>query len=116
MARKTPRLSSRARPAARPTPATPQRRAAVPKKPADEELLENILLGVLLFFLAVLVFYPAFSASFIWDDDQLLTANPQIQSASGWWSLFIHPLTADYFPLMSFTLWVEYHLGLIFNF
>jgi tetratricopeptide (TPR) repeat protein len=115
MARKTLRPPTRTRTAARPSTTTPRKQIPRRRSP-EEEYLENILLGVLLFFIAVLVFYPAFSASFIWDDDQLLTSNPQIASANGWWSLFIHPLTADYFPLMSFTLWVEYHLGLIFNF
>ena len=72
--------------------------------------MENFFLGALLFFLAVLIFYPAFHAGFIWDDDQLLTANPQVHSPDGWWSLWLAPQTADYFPLTSTTLWIEWRL------
>ncbi len=71
----------------------------------------NFLLGLVLFILPVIVFIPAFHAGFIWDDDQLLTQNPQVHDIWGWWTLWTHPLTADYFPLTSTTLWIEYHLG-----
>jgi tetratricopeptide (TPR) repeat protein len=96
------------RPAApRPAPAEPLRR--------ETEVVENFFLGVLLFFLAILVFYPAFQAGFIWDDDQLLTSNTQVHDPHGWWTLWISPQTADYFPLNSTTLWIQYHLGLYFR-
>jgi len=78
-------------------------------------MVNNFFLGLALFALAVIVFLPAFSANFIWDDDQLLTANPQVHAANGWWTLWFQPATADYFPLMSTTLWLEYHLGQFFN-
>ena len=77
--------------------------------------MENFFLGLALFVLAVVVFIPAFKAGFIWDDDQLLTANPQVHSDAGWWTLWLRPETADYFPLTSSTLWLEYHLGHWFN-
>jgi hypothetical protein len=73
--------------------------------------VQQILPGLLLFGLALLVFTPAFHAGFLWGDDQLLTQNPQVQSPSGWWTLWIQPRTANYFPLTSTTLWIEYHLG-----
>ncbi|MGA3170176.1 MAG: tetratricopeptide repeat protein [Chthoniobacteraceae bacterium] len=75
----------------------------------------NFLLGLALFALAVTVFIPAFTAGFIWDDDQLLTVNPQVHAANGWWTLWLQPQTADYFPLMSTTLWLENQLGHFFN-
>jgi len=98
------------------TTAPPQKTAAAAAiaarrpRPREEELVENIFLGVLLFFLAVLVFIPVFNAGFIWDDDQLLTANPQVHSPGGWWTLWLKPETADYFPLTSSTLWLEWRL------
>src|ERR1700719_4970858 len=104
MARKISRSSSRNNP-----------RKDPPARPRDEEIMANFLLGLLLFTLAVLVFFPAFSAGFIWDDDQLLTANPQVHAPDGWWKLWLEPATADYFPLMSTTLWIECHLGHFFN-
>jgi tetratricopeptide (TPR) repeat protein len=102
------------RPAGRNRTASAQKSASVPASRRQEEVIENFFLGVLLFFLAVLVFYPVFSAGFIWDDDQLLTANQQVHSSDGWWSLWFKPQTADYFPLTSATLWLEYHLGQYF--
>ena len=92
-------------PAERARPARPR-----PARSRDEEVVENFLLGVLLFGLAVVVFFPAFNAGFIWDDDQLLTANQQVHSAAGWWTLWLKPETADYFPLTSSTLWLEWRL------
>jgi len=71
----------------------------------------SVLLGLALFAMAVLVFLPAFHAGFLWGDDQLLTANPQVQSPDGWWTLWLKPCTADYFPLTSTTFWLEYQLG-----
>ena len=91
------------------------RAAASPQKNRDEQIVEDFLLGALLILLVIVVFFPAFSAGFIWDDDQLLTANPQVHSPQGWWTLWLRPDTADYFPLTSTTLWLECHLGQFFN-
>ena len=110
------RKLSTTRPPTRSRTAPPQKTAAAAAtaarrpRPREEELVENIFLGVLLFFLAVLVFIPVFNAGFIWDDDQLLTANPQVHSPGGWWTLWLKPETADYFPLTSSTLWLEWRL------
>ena len=73
----------------------------------DEEIVTDFLLGALLILLVIVVFIPAYSAGFIWDDDQLLTSNPQVNSPQGWWTLWLRPETADYFPLTSTTLWLE---------
>ncbi len=78
-------------------------------------MVENLFLGLVLFFLAVAVFTPAFTAGFIWDDDQLLTQNAQVHSAAGWRTLWTGQDTADYFPLTYTSLWIEYHLGQLFN-
>jgi len=96
MARKASRQAGRSKP--------------VPKRTHEEEMVANFFLGLLLVFLVVLVYYPVFNAGFVWDDDQLLTANQQVQSAMGWWTLWVHPTTADYFPLTSTTLWLEWHI------
>jgi hypothetical protein len=104
------------RPAGRNRPAPTQRAAGSGGQPAqrtavaapararsrEEMIVENFFLGVLLFFLAVMVFYPAFHAGFIWDDDQLLTANPLVKDPSGWWRVWVEG-TADYFPLTTTT-------------
>src|SRR5580658_7429635 len=92
-------------------PARKYGRAAPSRRRREEQMAENFFLGLLLFGLAVCVFIPAFSAGFIWDDDQLLTANPQVQSPTGILGLWFAPATADYFPLMSSMLWLQFHLG-----
>ena len=74
-------------------------------------MAENFFLVLLLFVLAVCVFIPTFSAGFIWDDDQLLTGNPQVKSPMGILGLWFAPATADYFPLMSSVLWLQCNLG-----
>jgi tetratricopeptide (TPR) repeat protein len=118
MARKISSTASRPRSATAQRPANGSRssvasKAAVttrPRPPREEELAQNFFLGVALFFLATLIYYQAFHAGFIWDDDQLLTVNPQVHDPMGWWTLWTAPQTADYFPLTSSTLWLEWRL------
>src|SRR5207248_4625734 len=62
-------------------------------------------------FLAVLIVYvPAMSAGFIWDDDQLVTANPSMRTLSGLGEIWSGTKSADYFPLTSSLFWLEYQL------
>jgi len=117
MARKISPTASRSRTATATKPANASRPAGATKaagltraRPREEELAQNFFLGLALFFLAVVVYYQAFHAGFIWDDDQLLTSNPQVHDAMGWWTLWTANNTADYFPLTSTTLWAEWHM------
>jgi tetratricopeptide (TPR) repeat protein len=113
MARKISNTASRPRTAtALKSPNAAARPAAVSRirSTREEDIAQNFFLGLALFLLAVLVYYQAFHAGFIWDDDQLLTSNAQVQSTMGWWTLWTSPQTADYFPLTSSTLWLEWHL------
>ncbi|MEA3189025.1 MAG: hypothetical protein QOD99_2855 [Chthoniobacter sp.] len=71
---------------------------------------DAVLLGLAIFFLSIAIYIPAMTAGFIWDDDQLLTANPLIHDSAGLWKLWFAPTTADYFPLTSSTLWFEWRL------
>ena len=71
--------------------------------------LEQIFFGVALFGLALLVFIPAFNGGFQWGDDQTIVANPQVQSLNGWWTLWLQPQTANYFPLSSTSFWLDWH-------
>lgn len=70
----------------------------------------TLIWGLLLFFLVVIVYVPAMSAGFIWDDDQLLTKNPLMPDPQGWWRIWLAPHTADYFPLTATTFWLEWRL------
>ena len=116
MAQKISRPAGRNRPpSAQKTAGAKATAAPVPRRktPADERV-ENLILGTLLFILAVLVFLPAFGANFIWDDDQLLTQSPIVHDPQGWWKVWVQG-TADYFPLTTVSLWLEYQLGHLLN-
>src|SRR5271166_1841413 len=117
MARKISTTANRSQAATATKPAGASRTSAATKAataracpPREEEVAQNFFLGLALFFLAVLIYFQAFHAGFIWDDDQLLTVNPQVHAPDGWWTLWVAPQTADYFPLTSSTLWLEWHL------
>ena len=60
-------------------------------------------------FLAVVIIYiPAMSAGFIWDDDQEITANTSLQNFHGLAEVWGGTKSADYFPLKTTMLWLEY--------
>ena len=109
--------------------------------------------GVALFLLSVVVYIPAMSAGYLWDDDQEITANPSLRNAYGLFEIWTGGITnepapgasdplplkvlrpplqwvektiwsdtwgpagrpkahesADYFPLKTTMLWLEYQL------
>lgn len=88
-------------------------------EPASHDWL---LKALLLFFITIAVYIPAMDAGYIYDDDQLLTQNPAILRGVGfldpeswrglasiWWPQDAR-VSADYFPLTSTTLWIEWRL------
>lgn len=104
-------------------------RAAIFPFASDEAVIRAVLLLVITF----VAFSPCITSNdyakkmgfsgFIWDDDQLLTVNPAIRqggrtfNAEAWAGLkkFWVPeddarISADYFPLTSTTLWLEWRL------
>ena len=59
------------------------------------------------------VYHPVFQADWLWDDDQLLTANAVVQSQGMPWyeslgKLWLNPDGADYFPLSYTALWAQW--------
>ena len=63
---------------------------------------------LLLIGLAFLVYAPALSAGFIWDDGRAITNNPALQSVRGLWNIWTGHGDADYFPLKTTVLWILY--------
>jgi protein O-mannosyl-transferase len=57
---------------------------------------------------AVLAFWPALSAGFIWDDDSMLTQNALIRGPLKQFWFSTEPV--DYFPLTYTSLWLEWRL------
>lgn len=82
----------------------------------------RIILALVLLFVTVAAYIPAWDGEYIYDDDTLLTQNPAIRRGSGfldpesWKGLgsFWFPrkaeVAADYFPLTSTTFWIEWRL------
>jgi len=66
------------------------------------------LLAAVLVGLTLASYRPALSGGFVWDDDNSLTRNPLMQSASGlrqfWWST----APADYWPVTESIFWLEW--------
>jgi tetratricopeptide (TPR) repeat protein len=58
--------------------------------------------------LAVLAHIGAFSAGWIWDDGDYITANRIVQSSDGWLTLWIPGATPQYYPLVFLGFWVEH--------
>jgi len=81
---------------------------AGPESTAD---LGRFILQTAVILLAGLWIYsPAYHGDWLWDDDQLLTANPTVQSGSfqGLAKLWFNPDGADYFPLSYTALWAQW--------
>ena len=78
---------------------------------------QDMLLKVAVIVLAVFciyspVYHPFFPADWLWDDDQLLTANATVQSTTpeALAKLWFNPDGADYFPLSYTALWLQWPL------
>ena len=75
----------------------------------------NTIGKIVLIVLPVIVLYlPVRNAGFIWDDDQEITANlslrvmPGHSAWDGLWEIWSGIKSADYFPLKTTMLWIEY--------
>lgn len=82
--------------------------------PGENQNGKALLLGSVVIFVITLVAYlPAIRAGFIWDDDDMLTQNPLVQSPSGLWSMW-NPWAKDNFfdfiPLTLTSFWLEWRL------
>lgn len=81
----------------------------------DADRCRDLLLRIAILVLAVLwvyspVLHPVFPADWLWDDDQLLTANATVQSTTpeALFKLWFNPDGADYFPLSYTALWAQW--------
>lgn len=57
---------------------------------------------------AVLAYWPALQAGWIWDDDSYVTANMVIQSPDGIWRAWIPGETPQYYPLVFVSFWLQH--------
>ena len=68
------------------------------------------LLGLALVVAVVAVYRPVWHASFIWDDDVMVSANHAVQSPDGLRTIWLSTELPDYFPLTSTVLWLEWRM------
>lgn len=65
----------------------------------------------LLILVTFAAYAPALSAGFIWDDDDYVTNNPTIQSATGLFPIWARPgSTVQYYPMVFTTFWLEHRI------
>jgi tetratricopeptide (TPR) repeat protein len=67
-------------------------------------------LAALLVLLAVAAYLPAIGAGYVWDDDTLLTANPQMRGAAGLVEIWEGVRSRDYTPVTLTVFWLEWRL------
>ena len=70
----------------------------------------NLLLAAALAALVLVAYIPAMRGGFFWDDDLTLTKNPLVIAGDGLRRIWMTREAADYFPLTSSMMWVEWRL------
>jgi Flp pilus assembly protein TadD len=69
------------------------------------------LLGLGLMLALLIVYWPALSGHFIWDDDTHISANGALRTGRGLWEIWFKPgATCQYYPLTFSVFWLEYQL------
>ena len=71
----------------------------------------SLVAAVALIFLTLLAYGHAYSAGYIWDDDQYVFENPNLRSVEGLARIWFMPrCSPQYYPLVFTTYWLEYRL------
>ncbi len=66
--------------------------------------------GLGLFALTFLVYWPALSGGFLWNENDLLGGSPVIRSTNGLKTIWFTAAAPDYFPLTTTSFWLEWRL------
>ena len=57
------------------------------------------------------IYWPALHGGWLWDDDRLITENPQLNDLNGLWNTWFKPGSqVDYYPIEQTVLWIEWQL------
>jgi len=91
------------------------RRESVPAPPSQDgpgsARTRRLAAGALLAVLTLAAYLPALGGGFVWDDDSLLTENPNMRTVGGLWRTWFDPTSnEDYYPLTHTSWWIEYRL------
>src|SRR5947208_9620333 len=79
-------------------------------KPDERTAWQLVAQAAVIVGAVLLVYLPAWRAGFVWDDEQLITANPLLRTFSGLIEIWSGGRTADYFPMTNTVFWIERHL------
>lgn len=80
-----------------------------PAQSADP--VQTIFAALALIAITLIAYAPAYRAAYIWDDEEYVTANPNLEDAAGLARIWIEPSTSpQYYPLVFTTFWIEHHL------
>src|SRR5438552_17602990 len=61
--------------------------------------------------ITLIAYFPVLRGGFIWDDDDYVTNNPNLQSLEGLGRIWLHPRASpQYYPLVHTSFWIEQHL------
>jgi protein O-mannosyl-transferase len=95
---------------ARPSTAAIQTRDTIPSATEAGRWRDFLLHAAIIVLAGLWIYSPAYHGDWLWDDDQLLTANPVVQSGSlqGLSKLWFNPDGADFFPLSYSALWAQW--------
>ena len=88
----------------------PAQEPAISRDAAKPHPLTARALAALLILLTVIAYLPAIGAGYVWDDDTLLTANPQMRSVAGLVQIWKGEQSRDYTPLTLSAFWLEWRL------
>jgi protein O-mannosyl-transferase len=73
-------------------------------------LWQIIVQALIIIAAAVWVYAPALRGDWLWDDDLLVSVNPDLRSVAGLWHIWFSAPTTDYWPLTWTLLWTEWHV------
>ncbi|MFM8702919.1 MAG: tetratricopeptide repeat protein [Planctomycetia bacterium] len=84
--------------------------ATAPRETGIDRWRDLLFQSAIIVLAGLWIYSPAYHGDWLWDDDQLLTANPVVQSGSlaGLAKLWFNPDGADFFPLSYTALWAQW--------
>ncbi len=72
---------------------------------------EDLRLAAVMIVVLLTIYLPAIRSGYVWDDDVHVTDNLTLRSAEGLEKIWFQPdATAQYYPLVFTSFWVDYHL------
>ncbi len=78
---------------------------------SDRRYTWGLATGCLIVLLTLVAYVPALRAGFIWDDDDYVTQNDMLRSATGLARIWTVPgAVPQYYPLTFTSFWIDYHL------